>query len=958
MELTTDQSIGVHHGEGPLLIVAGAGTGKTYCIARRVAHLISSKAAHMDELLILTFSDKAAEEMEDRIDMILPYAFSDIWVSTFHSFGRRLLNAHAFEMGLDPDFKILTDEEMILLLEENLFTLPLDRMRPLGNPAKYLKALVKYFSRLKDEDISPEEYLEFVNTLKPSTEAEEEFKALHSEFAQCYKSVRDLMFNKGYIDLADLIYLSLQLLRHHPLIADIYRNKFKYILVDEFQDTNYAQYQILKILAQGRRNITVVGDDDQSIYKFRGAAISNILNFQEDFPDAKMVVLTDNFRSPQMILDASYKLISHNNPYRLEAKYQINKQLKGKYDPHAVIFHRIFDTMDSQSQYIAQLVEESLEEGYSYKEICILIRNNKNAEQIIREFNLHEIPFTYSGSRGLYLRPEIRSLICFFRILTDYEDSLSLYYLAESEIYGLNSATLTRLTLYADHSNLPLLDVFRDIGTIDSFKTIPKSHKEKITKIIGDIKEFSLQKTVLTSGRLLYEFLKSTGYLGRLAGRQVEYADIKTQNIAIFFDIIKRFEEVTEHPYALSFIKHLNNLMRAGDDPSPAQADADTDAVSILTVHKAKGLEFPIVIMAGLAEGSFPSRTRSSIMEIPDALVRERDIPPDFHIQEERRLFYVAMTRAKKKLYMLGARNMGGKRNSKVSRFIMEALDLTIKEFEVKTPSSLEKIKRFGAIEIKKDIKLPTGISDNLTLSVYHIEDYLACPLKYKYVQILRIPVMKHHSVVYGKALKTAFGEYLKRKVNSIPVKTDDLLSIFTKEWHSEGFLSREHEEMRFNQGKEILKQIMKDGYADTIPKQSQVEKEYRFFVGDIKVRGSWDLLEPSLEGTVIKDYRTSSAGSKEEAARKAKDSLKNNIALLAYSEVYNENPVRLDSIFIESGFIGTVKPSADKIESAKGKITAAAEGITAQRFEPTPGYYTCLYCAYREICPATERDL
>jgi len=960
IKLTSQQREAVFYGKGPLLIIAGAGTGKTSCITHRAAYLISSKAAKMDEILVLSFSDKAAEEMEERIDQILPYSFSDIWVSTFHSFGKRILSSHCFEAGLDPDFQVLTNEEMVVFLEENLFQLPMNVLRPPANPARYLRALTQYISRLKDEDVSPEEYMEYAVNLEapPDDPAAVERKEFHIELAGTYGAIANIMFKKGVVDLADLVYLPLQIFRNHPMTADIYRRRFKHILVDEFQDTNHSQYQLLKLLCAGPKNITAVGDDDQSIYKFRGAAISNILNFMDDFPEAYQVVLTKNFRSPRKILDCAYRLIVHNNPYRLEIKNNIDKRLTGEEDPGAVIFHRVFDTIDSQSEFIADLVGKKKALGLGLDEIAILVRNNKDADPIIREFNMRDIPFRYSGSSGLYLKPEIRILISFFRLIADPEDSLSLFYLAGSELYRMDPASLTRLSLYADHTNRPLLEILKSMGRIEQLKTIPREGIVTAAKIVSDLRKFTDLSITLTAGRLLYEYLKQTGYLGRLTRQEISYAELKTRNIALFFDIIKRFEGVSDYPYAAPFIKHLNNLIRAGDDPAAAQVEVEMGAVSILTVHKAKGLEFPVVIIASLAEGNFPTRSRSSAFEIPDELVKERQIPSDFHTQEERRLFYVAMTRSKRELYLLGARNLGGKRNRKISRFMMEALDIPMKSVSVKAVSAGQKIGRFSSPPENEDKSRGREIPlESLNLTPYKIDDYLTCPLKYKYVHVLRVPVMQHHSVVYGKALRAAVQEVLKRKANELPIEEENLLEIFSREWSLEGFLSREHEEIRYQEGQIALKKFFRE-FPDRINNTDLPVKDYHFYVDEIKVSGQWDLLKTEDGNRIILDFRASNVRDEKQASRKARKSIKNEISILAYREIFGENPIRLESYFLNSGITGKVKPSDRKNRNTIDKIRRAAHGISNREYAPQPEYYKCLYCAYREICQATAREL
>jgi len=960
IQLTSQQRFAVYYGEGPLLVIAGAGTGKTSCISHRVANLISSKSAKMDEILVLTFSEKAAAEMEERIDLILPYSFSDIWVSTFHSFGQKILRNHSFETGLDPDFKVLSEEEMIIFLQENLFSLPMERFRPSSNPGRHLGSLVKYFSRLKDEDISHDEYCQFARNIDTSSgdPALIEKKQVHTELANIYRAIQDMMFERGYIDLADLVFIPLQIFRNHPLIADIYRKQFKYILVDEFQDTNHSQYQLLKMLSAGRRNITVVGDDDQSIYKFRGAAISNILNFMDDFPDAGQVVLTDNFRSSQKILDSAYRLIKHNDPYRLEVKNKINKMLNGREDKDSVLYHVIFDTLSSQAEYISNLIRKKVDEGYLYSDIAILIRNNRDAGSIISEFNLQEIPFRFSGASGLYLRPEIRNLISFLRLIADPGDSLSLFYLAVSEIYGINPNSITKLSLYADHVNSPLLEVFQNVAKIEELKSIPSKDIAIIARIVSDLHKFTDLSTKLTSGRLLYEFLKKTGYLGRLGRSEVSHADLKTQNIAFFFDIIKRFEDISEHPFAMPFIKYLNSLIRAGDDPPAAHIETEIDAVSILTVHKAKGLEFPIVVIASLAEGNFPTRSRRGILEIPDELVKETEIPPDFHLQEERRLFYVAMTRSKKELYLLGAQDFGGKRKRKVSRFIMEALDVPLKSLSVKVVSPEDRIGQFappGPIESKQPAKATTQMP--LDLTPYHIDDYITCPLKYKYIHVLRIPLMRHHTVVYGKAVRAAVIEFLKRKTNKVPVDLKDILGVFSREWTMEGFFSREHEETRYLEGKNTISEFY-EVYSDEIKTGDIADRNYSFTIDDIRVTGSWDLLGSEPRGVVIMDFRTSDVRDKRSASRKARSSIKNQVALIAYRKIYGKDPLRLDSYFLKPGITGTLKPSENKYRLIEEKIKKVAAGISSGIYVPEPEYFKCMVCPYMEICPATAREL
>ena len=335
-DLTARQRKAVTHGEGPLLIVAGAGTGKTTVITRRIAWLIAEKRARPSEILALTFTDRAAFEMIERVDRLVPYGHTDAQISTFHAFGDRLLREHALEAGLSDRSTVLSRAEQIIFLREHLFDLPLDRYRPLGNPTRFLSALVTLISRLRDEDIAPERYRAAAQRLadaaaaNPDDEALAEHAASHWELAETYAAYERLMRGGDRLDFGDQVSLALRLLRDHPAVLEEERIRYRYILVDEFQDTNHAQWEMVRLLAEPHGNVTVVGDDDQSIYRFRGAALGNILGFRSTYPKAASVVLVDNYRSRQPILDAAHRLIRHNDPDRLEAREGLDKRLKAR----------------------------------------------------------------------------------------------------------------------------------------------------------------------------------------------------------------------------------------------------------------------------------------------------------------------------------------------------------------------------------------------------------------------------------------------------------------------------------------------------------------------------------------------------------------------------------------------------------------------------------------------------
>lgn len=957
MELNEEQKEAVEYGEGPLLIIAGAGTGKTTVITQRIVHLIASKKAKSEEILALTFTEKAALEMEERVDILLPYGYSDIWISTFHSFGDRVLREHALELGLTPDFRVLSRPEQAIFLREHLFDFPISYFRPLGNPTKYIEAILRVISRAKDEDISPEEYLTYAEGLMRDAalkgdEEPTEIASKQLEIAKTYKTYQDLMARGGFVDFGDQVNLTLKLFREHPSVLKKYRGRFRYILVDEFQDTNYAQFQLVSILSEGHRNITVVGDDDQSIYKFRGAAISNILNFMKYYPDGKQVVLTRNYRSGQILLNSAYRLIQHNNPDRLEVKNRIDKRLTASDEGIPIAFLQC-DTVSGEADTIAKLIEEKVASGYRYKDLAILIRANNDADPFLRSLNMKGIPFRFTGNRGLYARLEVKLLIAFLKSISRFGDSVSLYHLASSELYGLKGNDLILCTNRASRGNQTLQNVFKhlcdpELVSEPGLEDITAEGKATIQKLMEDIWRYVELSKDIPTGQILYTFLTESGYLARLSHEGIPQSDEKVQNIARFFEIVKNFGYITTLDRVPQFVEHLDLMIDAGDDPPAAEADLDSDAVQVMTIHKAKGLEFPVVFMVGLVERKFPTDKRTDPIEIPEPLIKDILPAGNFHLQEERRLFYVGMTRTQKELYLSCAMDYGGQRARKLSRFVREALDLPdIKEKLIKT-SPLETLKGF-APHGEESVSMPVPEDGIIALSHYHIDDYITCPLKYKYVHVLRVPILHHHTVIYGAAIHEAIKEYHRRKVTDRPVTEDDLIKVFEGAWRSEGFLTREHEEKRFEAGKEALRKFFRDEKEKDPP--THIEKDFSFLLDKNLVRGRWDRVDIRDSEVVIIDYKTSEVYREEDAHRRAKESLQLSIYALAYKERFGKIPDRLELRFIESGLVGvTVKKEKDLLKTVE-TIKEVAENIRRRDFTARPVYMACDYCAYQGIC-------
>jgi DNA helicase-2/ATP-dependent DNA helicase PcrA len=967
--LSEAQREAVLHGEGPLLIIAGAGTGKTTVLTRRIAHLIASKRAAPEEILALTFTEKAAAEMAERVDQLIPYGYAETWIGTFHAFGDRVLREAALEMGMNPEFRVLSRPEQIIFLRERIFELPLSRFRPLGDPTRHLAALLGLVSRAKDEDVSPERYRAWAeeNAARAASEEAKDEAALQLELAAFYEAHQRMLATAGLIDFGDQIHRALTVLRERPALLARLRERYRYVLVDEFQDTNHAQLELVRLLLRPESpNITVVGDDDQAIYRWRGAAAANLLAFRKLHPGCREVVLVDNHRSTQVILDASARLISYNNPYRLEVVAGIDKRLRStrahnesrsihssEADAPAVR-HLHFDTVSSEADGVAAAIEERLQAGFRPRDLAVLVRSNDDADPFLRALNVKSIPQRFSGSRGLYTREEVRLLVAFLRALAKPVDSVSVFYLAASELYALPGPQLLRLNNYASRKSRPLLEVLRGLPTNEELASVNGEAREAAARLVADLDTAADDVARLRTGEVLYRYLQTTGYLGRLSREASAAAEAKVKNIAKFFETVRGYGEVAEHDRVPAFIEHLDLLREAGDDPAVAEADPDDDAVHVLTVHKAKGLEFPVVFLVGGVEEKFPVKRRREPLDLPAALVNEEAGPLDAHFHEERRLFYVAMTRAKDELVMTSAADYGTKRTRKVSRFVIEALDLPTPSPRVRRTEPLEALARNQPLPDAlpaADAKTPPD--EPITLSFRQIDDYSTCPLKYKYIHRLRVPLLAHHRVVYGSAIHKAVQAHFQARLAGGAFSADDLVGAFRGAWVSEGFLSREHEETRREEGERVLRRFHAME-AEHPWNPTAVEKDFAFWIENTKVGGRYDLVVEEKGEVTVLDFKTGDVHDLKTAQQRAKESLQLDIYALAHLKTAGRLPARVELRFLESGLVGSKVPTLDETRATEDRIREVAARVRALEFTARPSYRACSQCPFRDICPHT----
>ena len=972
--LNEEQMGAVLHGGGPLLIVAGAGTGKTTVLTRRIAHLITTKRARPEEILALTFTEKAAREMSERVDQLVPYGYTESFIATFHAFGDRMLREHCFAAGLPADFRVLSRADEIVFLREHLFALPLDRFRPLGDPGRHLSTLVEFASRAKDEDVSPDDIRSHARDRLDAAEqldGEEKHAAREEaldlvEAGDFFKAQQAALATAGLVDFGDQIHRFLKLLRDRPDVALGLRKRFRYILVDEFQDTNHAQLELLRLIAgEGTPNITVVGDDDQAIYRWRGAAPANLIHFLTLYGQATRVVLRHNYRSTQEILDTSYRLITYNNPHRLEVMTGLDKRLIADRGKGRNVLHWRFPNVSSEADAVAKAVEGFQSEGIPLSEMTILVRNNADADPFLRALNMRGIPHRFSGGAGLFERPEVRSLIAFLRIVASPDDSVSAWALAFSEIYNFDAVDLSRLSRYATRKTRPLLEVLRELEGNEELASIKGPSRDAAKAFVADIERGVRSMAERKTGEALYEFLKESGYLKRVASVSSSKDERKLANIARFFEIVKGFSIVAEHDNIPAFVARFDLLRDAGEDPAAIEVQ-EGEAVNIMTVHKAKGLEFRAVFVASCVDQKFPLRKRSDPLPLPDVLLKSEASMGDAHLMEERRLFYVGMTRAKDHLILTSADDYGAGTTRKVSRFVVEALDLPSPKTKVARSSPLETIAASAPVPTStlEPQNEPTGEPESLSLamapplrlSFRQVDDYLTCPLKYRFVHRNRIPLLIHHRVVYGSAVHQAVQEMFKARQAATPFSVDDLLAAFRRAWVSEGFLSREHEELRLKEGEKTLTRFFEwEQKNPLLP--TGVEEEFSFAIGRTRVTGRYDLVVADATGTTILDFKTGDVATQAKAQQRAEESLQLAIYSLAHLRATGRLPARVELRFLESDLVGGFAPSEALALATEKKVADVADRISRGLFEATPSHGACRPCPFRDVCPATAKD-
>ena len=628
--LNREQQEAVLHVDGPLLILAGAGSGKTRVLTYRIAHLIDKCGVNPWNILAITFTNKAAGEMRERVDKIVGYGSESIWVSTFHSTCVRILRRYIDRLGYDTNFTIYDTEDQKTVMKSVCQKLQLD--------SKLYKErmLLNVISHAKDEYISPNEFL---------LEAKGDFR--QEKIAQAYVEYQKELKKNNALDFDDLLVKTVELFQSCPDVLEYYQNRFRYIMVDEYQDTNTVQFKFISTLARQYRNLCVVGDDDQSIYKFRGANIRNILDFEKVFPDAKVVKLEQNYRSTQNILNAANGVIANNRGRKEKALWTENEQ------GEPILFQQ-FQNGYEEAEYVSGEISKKVRKGEAeYQDFAVLYRTNAQSRLFEEKFLYANIPYKIVGGVNFYSRKEIKDILAYLKTIDNGKDDLAVRRIINVPKRGIGNVTLAKVQAYADSRDISFFEALEEAGEIPGLGKAAL----KIQPFVHLIHEMRLSLADMSMQDLIQAILDKTGYAEDLKHEDTDESEARLENIDEFINKAVTYEEGAEEPNLSGF---LEEVALVADIDSVEDGD---NRVLLMTLHSAKGLEFPYVYLAGMEDGLFPSYMSIAADD------------PTEEIEEERRLCYVGITRAMKELTITCARCRmvrGETQYNNVSRFVRE----------------------------------------------------------------------------------------------------------------------------------------------------------------------------------------------------------------------------------------------------------------------------------------------
>lgn len=973
LKLNEAQRRAITHGDGPLLVIAGAGTGKTRVITERIRHLLESDGSLLGEnILGLTFTKKAAGEMKSRVVKAAGERGKDVVLATFHSFCETILKE------VDGKRVALEQVDHWILLRRNLARLKLEKFRRLAEPGQFLSDFITFFSRCQDELVSSEDYHAFAGQLAQELEAEKagldedtlkeraEHVALQKEIARAYLASEEILQEKNSVALNGLIAETVKLLKNDAARRKQLQERYKHILVDEFQDTNIAQLELLHLLSAERRNIVVVGDNDQAIYRFRGASFGSFKLFLQRFADWKegqdsapyRVALTDNYRSTPNILRVATQSISMNE-VSPEFPKKVLQSNKAEGEKIRIVE---LESGEDEAAWVADELQRLRGAGRRWRDFAVLYRKHTQRDHLVTELSQRKIPFVISRL-SILEHPLVRDVLAYLRLIAQPFDDVACARVLGAPAWHMAPEDLVRLAeragrkgrkaiydvLQAPQTELPFDESPGAVAVLLEFLSEQRKTMRRRTalEILGDLTEW-LEVPQRAS-------LQDRKYVNRLG------------------EFMKEWEAKSETRKLPEFLEYLDYFQQAGGVLS-LEDDAPGDAVQLMTVHGAKGLEFPHVFLMRVNHGEFPARNRSPLFEFPDRLMQE-DLPEgDFHIQEERRLFYVALTRAEDRLTITTVKEKKGRVPVFIEDLVMDpglkkrdVLHTTAKAKEKRNEESKAGVvgtpelfpvsdgpaKIFSKVADWAESYFPP-LAEPLKLSSSAIQNYRKCPQQFAFSYLWSLKEGPRAALSFGSVMHTTVRRFLEQLKKGVTLPFDEVQRIYETEWASAGYEDAYQEAEYKKDGLEQLKVFHTSILAEA-PVVLEQEKAFELpLANDVILTGRMDQVNSLGRNDVeIVDYKTGKPR-KEADARK---DLQLSIYALAAKEIFEWNPVRLVFHYLQNNEVLATARDAKQLADAEKIVQEAAADIRAKKFVARPGF-ACRSCAYKPICPAWEEAL
>lgn len=967
-ELNAEQRAAVTHGEGPLLVVAGAGTGKTRVITQRIRYLLESNPGLTGEnILGLTYTRKAAAEMKQRVVEAIGARAENLTLGTFHSFCFQIL------LEQNPGLGLIDNFDHWILLRRNIRQLQLEEFKRLAEPGKFLEDFVDFFSRCQDELVTPDEYQQFVDRLRERFEREQDALEVaqraaretelrqQAEVASAYRASDRLLRERNLLTFGAALLEAVMQLRANRALLELLRARYRHVLVDEFQDTNIAQLELLWLLAGEHRNIVAVGDDDQAIYRFRGASFGSFQVFAQKFLGRKIdpqhlpgevVLLTRNYRSSQRILRVAGQAIAMNADRMFPAKRLVAENAPGE-----KINIVELGTPAEEACWVAGDLERGHAEGHRWREFAVLYRMHTHRDLLVAELVRRGIPFVIRN-RSVLNNRLVRDVLAYLRLVATPADNVACARVLAAPAWGLEPADLARLCERAGTStSRSLWEVLEAAQGELAFARGARRTGE----LVAWVSELRRRAREASVTELLQEILAGMNLV--LPG-----SDPDRPHLDRFVAYISEWERKSQTRELREFIEYFRLYREAGGDIN-LEEEPERDAVQLMTAHSAKGLEFGRVFLLRLVRKAFPAGERPRVLEFPLDLMKEEKPQGEFHIQEERRLFYVALTRARQRLTLTTVVN----KRMKQSEFLEDILeaphiaraDVQTLELRVELPGEdtggAPPEQLFGPADPNARAYSRIGewaqtyrppVTEPLRLSASAIDTYQSCPLKYLLGHAWGVRGGPHAVMTFGSVMHNTIRELVREVSRKRHLDFEDVEAIYEREWRSAGFADDYQEEEYKKDGLEQLR-VFHSSYARQPADVLHQEKQFELPVeGNIVVTGRMDQVNRLDEKEVeIVDYKTGRPKKEQDAEK----SLQLSLYALAAREVFDLQPALLTFYNLTTNEPVSAGRDAKQLNRALDTVQEVADDIRAGHFPAAPGF-ACRACDFTPICPAHEQ--